>query len=376
MRRTIAHLVPAALIAAAAGALGASDVAACESVAPTIAAPNARREQVVFDWNDGFESRSVRFRSRTCADLNGTLFTPEGMAGDAVLPAVLVLPPSGGVADESQVMYLARYLATNGYLALTVDPQGLGDSGLLSDPACGTAPGYSNPSPCPGVPFQSMDNWMELGRSALDFLLSLPNVDDAHIGAVGHSLGARASSYLQDPFFDAAPGGAQRVHAVVGLDNISSNYFGDSSAGGGNSAANDAVVGQPVPGDHPIAINAPALGLASDGTNADTDFKKYAFTRWRDARVPSGMLVFDGIAHGDFSQQASSDEAMLRRYAHYTLAWFDRWLRSDLSATARLLGPPLAGDDLGALLSGTQRSAWYLPLEYESDDWRAALLAG
>jgi hypothetical protein len=340
---------------------------------PAVVAPNARRAQPRFDWNDDAVETSVRFRSRTCTDLNGTLYAPATLPKKP-MPGVVVLPPSGGVADESQVAYIARTLASNGYLAITADPQGVGDSGVLSNPACTTEPGESNPSPCPGVPFQTMDNWMELARSTLDFFLSPANPYRSHldgdaIGAVGHSLGARASSYLQDPRFDGA--GAVRIGAVVGLDNISSNYYGDSSAGGGNSAANDVVVGQPLPGDEPIAISVPGLGLASDGTNADPDFKKFAFARWRDVGVPSGMLVFEGVVHDDFSQAAASDEAMLHRFAYYTLAWFDRWLRSDKTATDRLLARNVLGVEAPTLLSDTQRSAWFLPGVMQCDDWRA-----
>jgi hypothetical protein len=356
-------------------ATGARAAPTCDPTVPAVVAPNARRAQATFDWNDDAVELSVRFRSRTCADLNGTLYRPKTLPAHAV-PGVLVLPPSGGVADESQVAYIARTLASNGYIAMTADPQGIGDSGLLSDPACTTEPGASNPSPCPGVPFQTMDNWMELARSSLDFFLSSGNplrglVDVRHIGAVGHSLGARASSYLQDPALDGA-GATPRIHAVVGLDNISSNYYGDSSAGGGNSAANDAVVGQPLPGDHPIAISVPGLGLASDGTNADPDFKKFAFDRWQDAGVWSGMLVFDGVVHDDFSQAASSDEAMLHRFAYFTLAWFDRWLKKDRSAVDRLLAPTVVGTDTAAMLSSKQHSAWYLP-RVQIDDYRNTL---
>jgi hypothetical protein len=327
---------------------------------------------VRYDWNDDVHETRVRFKSRTCADLNGTLYAPPELPKKPA-PGVLVFPPSGGVADESQVAYIARTLASNGYIAMTADPQAVGDSGLLSNPACTTEPGFSSPSPCSGVPFQSTDNWMEMARSTLDFFLSASNplrhhIDDGAIGAVGHSLGARVSSYLQDPRFDGAE--SVRIHAVVGLDNLSSNYYGDSSAGGGDTALNDVIVGQSPAGDLPITISVPGLGLASDGTNADPDFKKYAFERWREAGVPSGMLVFEGVVHDDFSQAAASDEGTLHRFAYYTLAWFDRWLRHDRDALDRLLARDVLGTDASTLLSDTQRSAWFLPGVVTCDDWR------
>jgi hypothetical protein len=80
------------------------------------------------------------------------------------------------------------------------------------------------------------------------------------------------------------------------------------------------------------------------------------------------MLVFEGIEHGQFSQTAQSDEALLHTFADYTLAWFDRWLKGDTTATSRLLAPIDP-----SRLSDTQHSAWYLPGEYETDDYRNAV---
>src|ERR1043165_6412795 len=76
---------------------------------PAIVAPNPRRAQARFDWNDDAVETTVRFKSRTCADLNGTLYAPSVLPKKA-MPGVVVLPPSGGVADESQVAYIARPL--------------------------------------------------------------------------------------------------------------------------------------------------------------------------------------------------------------------------------------------------------------------------
>lgn len=363
---------------------GGDAVRAADECASPIPVPLTARPRnnpaAVFDWNDGATETTVELRSRaSCARLVGTLFTPSDMAGGERLPAVLVLPPSGGVATRTQVAYVARHLASNGYVALTVDPAGVGDSDVAGWPPCGTETGYSHPSPCPGVPFQRMDNWLDAGKSGLDFLLSPANpawasVDVSRVGAAGHSLGARAASYLQDPRYDLGPGSSPRVHAVVGLDNLSSNYFADPSAASGGGVSNNVINGQPLGGDEPIAITAPGLGLSSDDDSAaDPDTKKFAFLRWRDAGIASGMLVLEGVAHGEFSQQASSDEALLHTIAVYTRAWFDRHLVGDRTAVSTLLSRAPLGVDVQALLSDTQRSGWYLPKDgvHECDDWRS-----
>jgi hypothetical protein len=372
----------AALLLAAAPSATADPPPArtCTRQLNTIQQPNPRAKQDAFAWNNEFNSLKVRFFSRTCADHAGTLFWPRAMPATGLLPGVLAFPPSGGVADQRQVAYIARFLASNGYIVLSADPQGLGDSGVFSDPVCTTTPGYSTPSPCPGVPFQQTDNWMEMARSALDFFVSSGNplinrLDTAHIGTTGHSLGARVSSYLQDSRFDeGAANRPSRIAATVGLDNLSSDYYGDTSAGGGDTYANDLIVGQPVPfQSKPIRISVPGLGLASDNTtNKDPELKKFAFKQWRNAGVPTGMLVFSGVVHDDFSQGAGSDEVMLHRFADYTRAWFDLWLRGDQSATDRLLARTVEGEPVAQLLSSTMRSAFYLPGRgLNCDDWRA-----
>jgi len=355
------------------GASARTAATACSKPLPPVVIARPQLDQPTFSWNDpsGYRAQAVHFWSRTCAVLGATVYAPVTIAPGARLPGVIVLPPSGGVSTQEQVAYLATYLADNGYITMTVDPQGLGQSDWFGSPVCGTAPGYSNPSPCPGVPFQTMDNWMETARSALDYFLSSANplaasLDTANVGIAGHSLGARAASYVQDPFFDTGDAhGAPRVQAVVGLDNLSSNYYGDASAAGGGTAANGLVVGQ-LPGDHPIAINVPGLGLASDG-GGDPDTKKFSYSQWKAAGVPSGMIVFAGVGHDDFSQATTSDEAMLHRFASITKAWFDRWLRNDSTA----LDAVLAGDV--SYLSTAQHSAWFLPGDGITgcEDWRS-----
>lgn len=358
--------------------LPSDEAAGCDKPVggPVTARPN-NAEQVDYDWNAGYRRLPVSFTSaRTCATLAGDLYGPPDLDEHGPLPSVLVLPPSGGVATKEQVAYVARTLAGQGYVALSVDPQGVGGSDLVAWPPCGTEPGYSHPSPCEGVPFQRMDNWMEAGRTGLDFLLGPDNpwaahVDATRVGATGHSLGARTASYLQDPAYDRGPGTAPRVHAVVGLDNLSSNYFGDSSASSNGGTTNNLVNGQPLGGDGPIAVTAPGLGLASDEEGGDPDEKKAASDHFRAGGQWSGMLVFEGVAHGEFGQQASSVEADLKRFAHYTLAWFDRWLRDDPTALDRLLVRELDGVPVETYLSDTKRSGWFLPGLTDCEDWRA-----
>jgi dienelactone hydrolase len=352
-----------------------------------------------YAWDNGYASLVVSFPSRrTGTMLAGTLYAPSA-ALHGRLPAVVVIPPSGGVGTQGSVSYLAKYLAVDGFIALTVDPQGVGNSPMYGDNPCVSDPGRSSPDPCANVPYQQMDNFFDAGQSALDFLLG-PNdpwrahVDPRRIGATGHSEGARAATYLQDPRFDG------RVRAVVALDNLTTNYCGDAGTpsqegpAGQTGLQNVVINGQPDCLDDPNNPNgapddaaddpnlqvhavAPALGLASDAqwtqdptglASASRDDKKTAFMAWRKAGVPSMELVLAGVNHLQFSQSSTSNETLIFRIAYYTRAWFDRWLGHDDSATVRLTScsvPDQNGqmEGLGAFLSTNYRSAYYLPTD-------------
>ncbi len=342
----------------------------------------AKDTQPDSSWDANYQAVPVQFPSRRSgAVLAGTLYGPKDLATRGALPAVIVIPPSGGVATQGSVSYLAKFLAGDGFVGLTVDPQGVGASGAVGDPPCTGAGGSSNPLPCPNVPFQQMDNFFDAGQSALDFLLGsadpwLAHVDPARVGAAGHSEGARAASYLQDPAFDG------RVSAVVALDNLTTNYCGDAGTPSqeqplGSTGVENAVInGQPGcltdPANpaYPVHPTAPALGVASDGAGGygtDTPVtagppgeKKTAFDAWRGAGVPSMELVLAGVSHGQFAQTSTSDDALLHRIAHYTDAWFEVFLQHDAAAVATLLSRSALGMPVEQLLSVSYDSALYL----------------
>ncbi len=337
-----------------------------------------------YSWNSGYQSKIVTFPSRRShAVLAGTLYGPTSMSGR--LPAVVAIPPSGGAATQGSVSYITKLLAINGYIGITVDPQGVGDSGSLGDPPCTGTAGRSNPSPCANVPFQQEDNFFDAGQSALDFLLSkndpwLAHVDTKHIGATGHSEGARAATYLQDPRYDG------RVKVVVALDNLASNYCGDAGTpsnegpGGSTGLQNALINGMPKcmtdPSNASFVIRpvGPAMGLASDGpaglgTNDPTGVfegspseKKTAMTAWRAHHVPSMELVLAGVTHGMFAQQSDSDETLLHNIASYAKAWFDLFLRNRSSGLTVLHARTTpTGENVTAFLSASYLSAMYVP---------------
>lgn len=228
--------------------------------------------QLVPGWNvgnplragwDGTRGRAteVSFTNRYGALLHGTVWAPLPGARDPYTGEVLRGPFPGVVVTEGSVggsegMYawLAEDLAERGYVVLTYDVQGQGRSETLPHtdgqptPFCdvfgAAAPGET--TPCPGVPFQQLSNFVVGTRDALDFFTSTPSrpapvapgaegattpfnpywrlfdrSPDPHpwtsgrttrIAIVGHSLGAQAVSIVQ--------GRDRRVETVVALDKL------------------------------------------------------------------------------------------------------------------------------------------------------------
>src|SRR5690606_4224087 len=140
--------------------------------------------------------------SRTGATLRGTLFAPPSdRAEPGRSPVVVIVPGSGGTAREENYHWSARNLATHGYVVLGVDPQSIGRSDtFVPGQFCGVGaidPEY--PYPCPGVPFQQDEGFIDAHLSGVDFLLGPDNpwaglIDRGAVGLAGHSLGAGAAA--------------------------------------------------------------------------------------------------------------------------------------------------------------------------------------
>jgi dienelactone hydrolase len=331
--------------------------------------PSYDAEQPGFAWEGNWQERAVTFTSAASgALLSGTIFAPNPPPSDPV-PGVVIVPGSGpGV--QTQYQWAARDLAGHGYVTLAVDPQGVGSSATLGHPACSL--GRSPPlqaTPCPGVPFQQNANYVDAAESGIDFLLSAADpyrvaLNPSEIGLAGHSLGARAVSYVQsiDP----------RVKAVVAWDNLASNLEGDTGSASGGGALG-AVIGGGLPGASvPITPRVPALGEASDSyglsdpSDKSPEIKKTAYDLWVQKGIPAMEVVFSGAGHLDWAQDrtnAYSDETSLYRFEYYTRAWFDLFLRHDPSALARLTATNIGGTPVANVVSSKFYSALFLPAQ-------------
>jgi hypothetical protein len=96
----------------------------------------------------------------------GTLFTPLDMEKAKKYPALVVVHPFGGVKEQTAGIY-ARTMAEKGYVTLAFDASHQGESG-----------GYPRDTENPAERMEDI-------RCAIDYLTTLPMVDEDRIGLLG-----------------------------------------------------------------------------------------------------------------------------------------------------------------------------------------------
>jgi dienelactone hydrolase len=326
------------------------------------------------DWvaNGYGISEPVLFTARDGATLSGRVWAT--VSGPVKRPGIVIT--NGSVqADEQMYWYAAQTLAKDGYVVLTFDPQGQGQSDTF-----GQAPDEGE-----GVPAQSDGRPFYDGtEDALNFLLSTPKhpyepvpscetgtshaakqeervaqgldapfnpywklLKPSQIGLAGHSYGAAGVSYVAqwDP----------RVKAVVAWDNLGGPGPEDGSVPSqqGGTPPMSSIGEKPCPADPSarttVPITKPGLGISADyglpplpNTGLpEPNAKSTESHAYSEAGVDSGEIIIRGGSHLDFSfipNQAFG--ASLRgadEVAWYTSAWFDKYLRNQGSADKRLL---------------------------------------
>jgi dienelactone hydrolase len=325
----------------------------------------------LYDWaNNGYGLvRPVLFTARNGATLSGHVWAT--VTGPAKRPGVVIT--NGSVqADEQMYWYAAQTLAKDGYVVLTFDPQGQGQSDTFGQ----------NPDLLEGVPAQTDGRPFYDGtEDAINFMVSsaaepyrpVPScntgtshagkqvervkagldtaynpfwklLDSSQIGLAGHSYGAAGVSYVAqwDP----------RVKAVVAWDNLGSSApKGAPVPGTGGTSSTIGEQGCPA---NPAArttvpITKPGLGISADyglpplpnlslpDPNGKSTFS-HVYTK---AGIDSGEIIIRGGSHLDFSFiPLLALGASLRGpdiTDWYTTAWFDKYLKHQRSADARLL---------------------------------------
>jgi hypothetical protein len=195
-------------------------------------------------------------------------------------------------------------------------------------------------------------------------------LDPAKIGITGHSYGAMAASYIgqADPRVGAVvawdslclphnstqtelqsletpdPDGASKLLGSVPLPNALNSFSRD-------------CFGAPPGYKADVTPRVPALGLTNDYVLAplpfterpNRDYKARVAEAYADAGVDSGNIVIRGGTHLDLAF-APIPHGTLRGIdlgTWYTVAWFDKYLKHDPTADARLLSERWRDDPRG-----------------------------
>ena len=312
----------------------------------------------------------VVFYDRDCARLSGRVWVPRNSSG--ALPGVVIT--NGSIqASEAAYWWAAQALVRAGYAVLSYDVRGQGRSDLQS------------PTFDQGTNLNARVFW-EGQVDAIDFFRSTPahpypqqalcagtyptvteshnplwaRVDRERIGIVGHSLGSIGVSVVQGygaPGADPWPGlldDGNPVSAAVGWDSLITPDF-QGFAPIDNYPVHDElldVVAQiATQGNLPrFAPRVPALSFNADYGLVPAPYvlapnpedHKDAFGAWQAADVPAMAISIQGTTHVDFflgpglpatswcpdpSAGACRGGWGLPAIVHYTVAWFDRWLK-------------------------------------------------
>ena len=320
------------------------------------------------DWEDAGRGRVdyISFVAESGARLVGRVFRPP-VTVPGPYPSIVI---TTGSIQGYQEMYnwAGEGLAEAGYLVLMYDVQGQGRSETLPHSPDGNYACDSNG--CDGVPFQQAYNFLQGARDAHRWLLSSENnqyiednansagsnlfnpfaadVDRSRIGHAGHSLGASAISVVgQELACDPATPRAQRdgcISAIVGWDSLSSVSDTDT-----------------------LPIKAPGLSLtaeyffnatpASPDSPPNQETKLDAYKQMVAANVDSMRVGLRSSTHLEWTYvplilPASRYGERVSMY--YTQAWFDRYVRDDLSAVDRLKAQQFDNSaDLSSIGAGT-----------------------
>lgn len=278
---------------------------------------------------------AFEYENRYGARIQGHVWAPNlpftdpvtGTVTNGPLPGVVIT--TGSIQGyEEMYLWAAQGLAEAGYVVMTYDVQGQGHSETFGHRPDGSL--WCGQDGCPGVPFQQAANFFEGTEDALDWFVSDSNplvglLDDSRIGLAGHSLGASAVTAVGNREVPVPSRPDIDVAAVVGWDNIS-------------LPATDPVSGVE------LAPRVPTLGQNAEyffnvgPPPTDPDAGTGTFERFRDAGVDSYQVALRSSTHLEWTYipyilPASSEGE--RVAMHYTLAWFDRYLKG--GGTAELL---------------------------------------
>lgn len=326
-----------------------------------------------YPGNDSFYTSEaivtpVVFYDSDCARLSGRVWRPKQIASGQKLPSVII--DNGSVeAPETLYWWAAQLLVRNGYTVLTYDPRGQGRSDMESP--TGKQGGNIDSS----VFRTGLVDAIDFFRSSaahpypnnITCAASYPTVttpynpivavtDPDRLGIAGHSAGAEGVSVIQgyggvgaDPW----PGkldSSNPVKVAIAWDGLVAPDGKGMGGANGNLPSLPSLPSTSTAVAPKFTARVPSMDQASEYGLApvpftqtpDPETHKHAFQAWQSAGTPVFALTIQGSTHYEWSQiptfPATSwcPQVVNNRCVggwgnpmaqHYTLAWFDRWLK-------------------------------------------------
>jgi dienelactone hydrolase len=277
-------------------------------------------------WTEAGRGRvePISFEALNGSTLRGHVFAPPASVPRPVggYPGVVIT--DGSIqAYEELYFWAAEDLAESGFVVMTYDVQGQGDSDLF---------GADCPGDCSGVPYQQDYNFFQGAEDSLSFFLSAKNpfgdlLDADRVGIAGHSLGASAVSVVGQC--------DKRVKAIVAWDNL-------------RAIENCDGVTIPAPFKSSTLLHAPALAMSNDYlfnvqpavSAPDPHAKDGGFQQLKAAGIDTASINLRGATHLEYTYIPlvfPASQKGERVASYYTRAWFDRYLRGDDAGFSRLI---------------------------------------
>jgi dienelactone hydrolase len=313
------------------------------------------------DWaRDGRGlQQPIEYLNRYGARITGNVWAPTLPFTDPITrvtsngPFPTIVITTGSIQGfEEMYLWAAQGLAEAGYITFTYDVQGQGQSEVFGHRPDGSL--WCGQDGCPGVPFQQEANFVEGTEDALLFLLSGANplrglVDESRLGLAGHSLGAGAVTKVAN----RARPVPDEVFAMFGRAPFSIDI--DAVVAWDNANLGDEEPRVPTMGQNADYFFNPTPAFSAPNPDAGTA----TFQRLVDAGVPAMQVGLRSSTHLEWTYiplilPASSEGE--RVAMHYTLAWFDRFVKADaegLRGSARKPAAAIAADARARLTAAT-----------------------
>ena len=269
-------------------------------------------------------SQNVTFTSRHDVELAGTLFYPASYCVEEgeEFPGIVIA--EGAIATKEMYYWLAEALACEGYVVLTFDYTGQGKSATEIIPGV-PWPALTNVFDIFGAECEVfLDVWMHDTQDAITYLIEDSPiscmVDEVNIGLTGHSCGGCATVVVT-----ARDDRVKAASALAPFDFIEPIIPRASDYAAEMAAANP----------RPIQVQVGNLDLICP-------YWTMAYPIYNNSVAPRQIIAIANVEHLGYTDTRylpwlfGAEPGCHEAAEHYTLAWFDYYLKGEPGAYCRI----------------------------------------